>query len=76
LYIREGDYADLVLLDLNNKWQATPGNLQYKCKWSPFDGYQFKSKVMQTFINGNLVYKNGTFKKTIFHMASLPRMLI
>ena len=63
-YIREGDYADLVLIDLNNKWQVTPGNLQYKCKWSPFDDYQFKSKVMQTFVNGNLVYKNGTFNET------------
>ena len=63
-YIREGYYADLVLLDINNPWQVTSANLLYKCKWSPFDNYQFKSKVMQTFVNGQQVYNNGTFNET------------
>jgi dihydroorotase len=60
-YIREGYYADLVLVDLNNPWQVTAQNLLYKCKWSPFEGYLFKSKVIQTFINGYPIYNKGTF---------------
>jgi dihydroorotase len=63
-YIREGYYADLVLLDINNPWQVNSTNLLYKCKWSPFNNYQFKSKVMQTFVNGQQVYNNGNFNET------------
>ena len=60
-YIREGYYADLVLVDLNNTWKSTADLNLYKCEWSPFDNYNFKSKVMQTYVNGNLVYDNGVF---------------
>jgi dihydroorotase len=60
-YIREGYYADLVLLDLNNPWQVTAQNLLYKCKWSPFEGTFFKSKVIQSFINGCIIYDRGAF---------------
>lgn len=60
-YIREGYYADLVLPDINNPWQETSNNLLYKCQWSPFENYQFKSKVMQTFVNGKKVYNNESF---------------
>lgn len=58
-YIREGYYADLVLVDLNNSWQVKPENILYKCGWSPFDNQCFKSKIVKTFVNGNLVYDNG-----------------
>lgn len=58
-YIREGFYADLVLMDLNHVWQVTKNNLLYKCNWSPFENYTFKSKVMKTFVNGQLVYDDG-----------------
>lgn len=58
-YIREGYYADLVLVDLNNSWQVTPENILYKCGWSPFENQCFKSKIVKTFVNGNLVYDNG-----------------
>ncbi|TRX28918.1 dihydroorotase [Flavobacterium franklandianum] len=58
-YIREGYFADLVLVDLNNSWQVTPKNILYKCEWSPFENQCFKSKIVKTFVNGNLVYDNG-----------------
>ncbi len=58
-YIREGYYADLVLVDLNNEWLVTPENILYKCVWSPFENNYFKSKIMKTFVNGSLVYDNG-----------------
>jgi dihydroorotase len=60
-YIREGYYADFVLVDLDEKWKSTPNLNLYKCAWSPFDNYTFSSKVIQTYINGNLVYDRGVF---------------
>lgn len=64
-YIREGYYADLVLVDLNQKWQVTPENILYKCQWSPFENQIFKSKIVKTFVNGNLVYDDGFFNEGI-----------
>lgn len=63
-YIREGYYADLVLVDLNNAWKVTPQNILYKCQWSPFENQCFKSKIVKTFVNGNLVYDNGIVNET------------
>ena len=63
-YIREGYYADLVIADLNNPWTVTKENIAYKCKWSPFEGFKFSSKVIHTFINGHLGYTNGKFSET------------
>ena len=60
-FIREGYKADLVLVDLNAPWSVQPGNLLYKCGWSPFEGVTFKSRITHTFVNGNLVYKNFQF---------------
>ncbi len=60
-FIREGYFADLVLVDLNNEWEANADNNNYKCGWSPFDGYTFRSKITQTFVNGHLAYNNGSF---------------
>ncbi len=60
-FIREGYKADLVLVDLNAPWSVQPGNILYKCEWSPFEGTTFKSRVTHTFVNGNLVYKNFNF---------------
>lgn len=58
-YIREGYYADLVLVDPAHKWKVSPENILYKCGWSPFDGMEFTHKVIATFVNGNLIYANG-----------------
>jgi dihydroorotase len=63
-YIREGYYADLVLVDMNNNWTICHDNILYKCKWSPLEGKTFHSKVTHTFVNGNLVYENGLFHDT------------
>ena len=64
-YIRKGYYADLVLIDLDNEWKVNKSNLLYKCKWSPFEGKKLKSKITHTFVNGKLVYENGTFYEDI-----------
>lgn len=58
-YIREGYFADLVLVDLDSSWKVSKNNLLYKCNWSPFIGQDFSSKVTHTIVNGNLVYENG-----------------
>ena len=58
-YIREGYYADLVLVDINNEWMVDLENILYHCQWSPFENQYFKSKIIKTFVNGNLVYDNG-----------------
>ncbi|MBC2844178.1 dihydroorotase [Winogradskyella flava] len=57
-YIREGYYADLVIVDLNSPWTVNKSNILYKCGWSPFEGNTFKSRITHTFVNGALVYNN------------------
>jgi dihydroorotase len=58
-YIKEGYYADLVLIDPGSSWTVSPENILYKCGWSPFEGTEFSHKVVSTFVNGTAVYKNG-----------------
>jgi dihydroorotase len=58
-YLREGYYADLVLLDLHHSWSDDDHKLFYKCGWSPFNQSTFKSKIVHTWVNGNHVYQNG-----------------
>jgi dihydroorotase len=60
-FVREGYYADLVLVDTNQAWQVQKDNILYKCGWSPLEGTKFQSKVTHTFVNGNLIYNQGTF---------------
>jgi dihydroorotase len=63
-YIREGYFADLVLVDLNNPWKVAKENILYKCGWSPFEEITFQSKVLKTFVNGNLVFNEGKFDES------------
>lgn len=58
-FIREGYFADLVLVDLNDPDTVTREKVLYKCGWSPFEGYTFKSSIFMTFVNGSVVYENG-----------------
>ncbi|MEH6705256.1 dihydroorotase [Galbibacter orientalis] len=58
-YIKEGYFADLVLVDRNSSWTVTKNNILYKCGWSPFEGTSFSAQVTHTFVNGNLAYQNG-----------------
>ena len=63
-YIREGYYADLVLLDAGTEWTVSKENIYYKCGWSPFEGETFHTRVEKTFVNGHLVYDQGTFDES------------
>ncbi len=58
-FIREGYYADLVLVDMNRTTTASKENILYKCGWSPLEGFQFPATIEKTFINGYPVYENG-----------------
>lgn len=62
-FVREGYYADLVLVDLNQAYTVTRDNLFYKCGWSPFKGTTFHSMVTHTLVNGNVVYEGGKFNE-------------
>ena len=64
-FIREGYYADLVIVDTNSKTEVDKSNILYKVGWSPFEGHVFKSKITHTFVNGRLVYKHGKFDESV-----------
>ncbi|MGL2965143.1 dihydroorotase [Flavobacterium sp. XGLA_31] len=63
-FIKEGYYADLVIVNPSMPWNVTKENILYKCGWSPFEGYSFKSRITHTFVNGELVYQNFKVKET------------
>ena len=62
-YIREGYFADLTLVNLNEPWKVEASNILYKCGWSPFEGKFFRSKVNYTFVNGHLAFSKGIFNE-------------
>ena len=64
-YIREGYFADLVLIEPNKSWIVSPENILYKCGWSPFEGVEFSNKVVATYINGVAVFKNDKINQAV-----------
>ena len=64
-FIREGYYADLVLIDLKAPQTVCKENILYKCGWSPFEGTTFSSSVTHTFVNGVLMYHEGVFNNEV-----------
>ncbi len=62
-YLREGYFADMVLVDLNKGWKVSKENILYKCGWSPFEGHTFTSSIEKTFISGHLAYDQGVFNE-------------
>jgi dihydroorotase len=58
-YVREGYYADLVIVDTNESTRVSKDNILYKCGWSPFEGVNFSNKIDSTYVNGQLVYHDG-----------------
>jgi dihydroorotase len=58
-FIREGYKADICIVNPNDPWSVSKGNIMYKCGWSPFEGRTFRSRVKQTIVNGHIVYDNG-----------------
>ncbi|MEX0980947.1 MAG: dihydroorotase [Bacteroidales bacterium] len=64
-FIRPGFKADVVLVDPEWEWTVSHKNTYYKCKWTPLEGQVFHSRVTHTFVNGQLVFKNGLFNEMI-----------
>ncbi len=65
-FIREGYFADLVLINLKKPTLVNKHQILYKCAWSPFEDHTFKSSIEKTFVNGNLVFNNGEFNEKHF----------
>ena len=68
-FIREGYYADLVLVDPNLPYTVSDKSVWYKCGWSPFEGEVLGATVKKTFVNGHLVYDEGQFAENLFGKA-------
>ena len=64
-YVREGYFADLVLVDPDRQYTVSSGNLLAKCHWSPFEGHTFSSTVDTTIVNGTIAYQDGTVSDAI-----------
>jgi dihydroorotase len=64
-FIKEGYFADIVLIDTNKPQTVSKDNILYKCGWSTFEGTTFSSNITHTFVNGNLIYNNGIFNDEI-----------
>lgn len=64
-YIREGYFADLVVVEPNKKYEVTKASLLYQCRWSPFEGVIFNHKIAQTYVNGNLVWDGEAVNTSI-----------
>ncbi len=63
-YIREGYWADLVLVDLNKPYTVSKDNILYQCGWSPLEGKTFAATVTHTLVSGHLAFANGTFDES------------
>jgi len=63
-FIREGYFADLVMVNLDNPWEVNKDNILYKCGWSPFEGETFNAQITHTFVNGHIAYEYGNFDET------------
>lgn len=73
-YVKTGFCADLVLVNLNDPWKVSAENILYKCGWSPFEGQTFRSKVITTFVNGNVVYNSdGIHEGSLGHRLTFDR---
>jgi len=74
-FIREGFFADLVAVDLNNPWTVSHDNILAKCGWSPFEGYTFRSQVVHTWVSGHLAWSRGHFdeRRTGMRLTFVPR---
>lgn len=62
-FVKEGYFADLVIVNPGLPWNVKKENILYKCGWSPFEGVNFKSRITHTFVNGQLVYNNFKVKE-------------
>lgn len=63
-YIREGYFADMVIVDINKETKVAKENILYKCGWSPLENFEFPASITHTFVSGNLVYENGQWNES------------
>jgi dihydroorotase len=63
-YIREGYWADLVLVDLQKPMTVSKENILYQCGWSPLEGHTFQSSISHTIVSGHIAYENGRFNES------------
>ncbi len=64
-YIREGYWADMVLVDMNSNTTVSKDNLLYKCGWSPLEGHDFPAEIRYTLVNGEIAYENGRVNDSV-----------
>lgn len=63
-YIREGYFADMVIVDVEAPFTVEKKNVLYKCGWSPLEGFTLPASVTYTIVNGNIVYEKGGFNES------------
>jgi dihydroorotase len=68
-FLREGYFADIVLVNPNKEYTITKNNILYKCGWSPLENFTMPSTIEKTFVNGNLVYGNNEFDESVKGLA-------
>lgn len=64
-FVREGYYADLVLVDMHDKTTVSKSNILYKCGWSPFEGHDFPATIRYTFVNGEVAFEDGQISTAV-----------
>ena len=64
-FIKEGYWADLAIIDLEDSYTVHKNNLLYKCRWSPFENHKFESKVTHTIVSGHLAFQHGEFDEKV-----------
>ena len=64
-FIREGYWADMVLVDLNGNTKVSKDNILYKCGWSPLEGHSFPAEIRNTIVNGEIAYENGKVNDSV-----------
>jgi len=64
-YIREGYFADLVMLDLTQPTMVTKENILYKCGWSPLENFRFSASILKTMVSGHLVWNEGEWDESV-----------
>ena len=68
-FLREGYYADIVIVDPNKPWLVSRENIRSKCGWSPFEGTEFSHYVTHTIVNGHIAYENGELSDSLHGRA-------
>lgn len=61
--LKEGYYADIIVIDLNKEWIVKNEDCESKCKWSPYENWKLKGKNIMTVVNGNIVYENEKIRE-------------